>query len=97
MLTLLQLAEKVVSYKEQTKDASKEQGRILREPFSLVWLLRKFKQCTDEYSSQDPWLQAIFGWATLGGLLDQYKHTLELLVPKIFPSHGFRKVGQQLA
>jgi hypothetical protein len=97
VLTLLQLTEKIVSYIQETKDASKEQARILGEAFSLVWLLRRLKECIGGHSSQDPWLQATSGLVALGGPLDQYKHTLEILVPKIIPSHGLRKVGQVLA
>jgi hypothetical protein len=97
VFTLLQLTEKFISYIKQTKDARKEQARVLGEAFSLVWLLCQLKECIDEHSSRDPWLQAISGLTALGGPLDQYKHTLEILVLKIVPSHGLRKVGQVLA
>jgi hypothetical protein len=97
VLTLLQLTEKFISYIKQTKDARKEQARVLGEASSLVWLLRELQECIDEHSSQDPWLQATSRLTTPGGPLDQYKHTLEVLASKIIPGHGLRKVGQVLA
>jgi hypothetical protein len=45
-------------------------------------VVEDFKQCVDERSSHDPWLQAMTRLATLGGSLDQYKHTPEALVPQ---------------
>lgn len=66
----------------------KEQSRAFVEAFGLEWLLYKPKQCVDECSSHDPWLQAMTMLATLGGSLDQYKHTLEVLVPQIVLSYG---------
>jgi hypothetical protein len=62
-----------ISYIELTKDARKEQARVLGEAFSLVWLSRKLKECIEDRSLQDPWLQATSGLATPGGPLDQYK------------------------
>jgi hypothetical protein len=40
---------------------------------------------------------ATSGLTTLSGPLDQYKHALNILVLKIVPSHGFRKVKQVFA
>jgi hypothetical protein len=97
VLTLLQLTEKFISYIKQTKDARKEQVRVLREASSLVWLLRELQECIGEHNSEDPWLQATSGLTTPGGLLDQYKHTLEVLASNIIPDHGLYKVGQVLA
>ena len=96
VLTLLQLTEKFISYIKQTKDARKEQARVLGEASSLVWLLRELQECIDEHSSQSSWLQATSGLTTLGGPLDQYKNTLEILAFKILPKHGLHKVGQVL-
>jgi hypothetical protein len=55
-----------------------EQIKAFVEAFSLEWLLHKLKKCVDERSSYDPWLQAMTRLATLGGSLDQYRHTLEV-------------------
>jgi hypothetical protein len=96
VLTLLQLTEKFISYIKQTKNARKEQARVLGEMSSLVWLLRELQECIDEHSSRDLWLLATSGLTTRGGPLDQYKHTLETLASKIIPRHGLHKAGQVL-
>lgn len=96
VLTLLQLTEKFISYIKQTKDVRKEQARVLGEASSLIWLLHELQECMNERSSRDPWLQATSGLTTPGGPLDQYKHTLEVLAPKIIPKRDLHKIGQVL-
>lgn len=96
VLTLLQLTEKFISCIKQTRDARKEQAKVLGEASSLVWLLRELQECIDEHSSQSSWLQATSGLTTPGGPLDQYQSTLEVLAFKIIPKHGLHKVGQVL-
>lgn len=95
VLTLLQLTEKFISYIKQAKHARTEQARVLGEASSLIWLLRELQECINERSSRDPWLQVASGLTMPGGPLDQYKHTLEVLAPKIIPKH-LHKIGQVL-
>ena len=97
VLALLQLTEKAINYAKQTKDAPRERTRVLHETSGLVGLLTTLRNLIDGCDPQDPWLQATSSLAIPGGPLDQYKLALEILVPKIIPSHGFRKAGQVLA
>jgi hypothetical protein len=79
-----------LNYIKKTKDVPKEQLGAFVEASSLEWLLHKLKECGDERSPHDPWLQVMTRLATLGGSLDQYKHTLEVLVPQIVLSYSLR-------
>jgi hypothetical protein len=98
VVSLLELTRKVANYAKETKDAPKDRTRIIHEAFSLMGLLNMLKEHVDDRKRdpRDPWLQATCALAAPDGPLHQYQLALEMLVAKVIPGHGHRKVTQAL-
>lgn len=96
IIAVLQATKEVVSYINGTKDAPEDLTKVYEEARSLMILLYELKDLVAGPNSHISWLQTTSGLATRGGPLDQYKRSLEILVPKT-TGHGLRKIGQVLA
>lgn len=96
IIAVLQITKAVVSYAKETRDAPEGLRKVYEEARSLVILLHELKDLVAEQNSHNSWLQTTSGLAVRDGPLDQYKKSLEILVPKT-TSHGLRKIGQVLA
>ena len=97
IIAVLQITKEVVSYAKETRDAPEGLKKVYEEARSLVILLHELKDLVAEQNSHNAWLRTTFGLAVRDGPLDQYKKSLEILVPKTTSSHGLRKIGQVLA
>jgi hypothetical protein len=96
IIAILQLSKKFISYLRETEGAHKELGRVYEEAKNLVILLHELKDVVAGQDTYEPWLRTTSGLAARNGPLDQYKKSLEILVPKI-TGRGLRKVGQVFA
>jgi hypothetical protein len=96
IIAVLQATKEVISYVKETKDSPKELTKVYEEARNLVILLYELKDLVAGQASHEPWLQTTSALAVRDGPLDQYRTSLEILVPKI-TSHGLRKVRQVLS
>jgi hypothetical protein len=96
IIVVLQATKVVISYLKETKDSPKELTKVYEEARNLVILLYELKDLVAGQACYEPWLQTTSALAVRDGPLDQYRTSLEILVPKI-TSHGLRKVGQVLS
>jgi hypothetical protein len=93
----MQLAQTVVGYFNDVKDASKEQRDIAMEISSVNTLLTPLKCRVESVQSADPWFQVVRMLGDKGGPLDQFESTLKQLKSKLDPVNGFKKAVSLLA
>lgn len=83
IIAVLQATKEVISYVKETKDAPKELTEVYEEARNLVILLYELKDLVVGQASHETWLQTTSALAVRDGPVDQYRTSLEILVPKI--------------
>ncbi|EMC95052.1 hypothetical protein BAUCODRAFT_123534 [Baudoinia panamericana UAMH 10762] len=98
IVSLVQTVVTIISYIKSVKDAPRERKELLMELRNLVGLLESLQDLleVDEPDHSDPWKGAVKQLEAHGGALSQFKHALEKLADKLYPTHGFRKIKQAL-
>lgn len=96
IIAILQLTSKVIEYLNDIKDAPKDRARCAIEASNIYNLLTTLRYRLEEGSSNEPWYTAIKALGVQNGPLNQYRHVLEQLLPKITNSSGIKKMGNTL-
>jgi len=96
LIAIMQLAQTVVGYLNDVKDASKEQANIAMEISSVNTLLIPLKCRVEGVQSGDPWFAVVQKLGDKGGPLDQFESTLKQLKSKVDPVDGFKKAVRLL-
>lgn len=96
LFAIMQLAQSVVGYLTDVKDASKEQISIATEISSVNTLLTPLKFRVKDAQSGDPWFTEVQKLGDKGGPLDQFESTLTQLKSKVEPVERFKKAVRSL-
>jgi hypothetical protein len=85
IVTILDLACKLMQYANSIRKASQERVQVAREASAIYSLLTQLGSRVDQCQTNEPWFNEAKLLATKGGVLDQLKSILENLVAKIDP------------
>lgn len=96
LIAIMQLAQTVVGYLNDVKDASKEQVNIAMEISGVNALLTPLKCRVEGVQSGDPWFAVVQKLGDKGGPLDQFESTLKQLKSNVDPVDGFKKAVRLL-
>jgi hypothetical protein len=96
IIGILDLANKVIHYLDDVKNASEDRVRCALEVSSMNTLFLTLKYRLEKESSKESWYMAVQALAVPKGPLDQYRHALEQLLEKLAPASGIQKVGKAL-
>lgn len=92
LVAILQLANKVIGYLNDVRDASRERARCAVETSNVYSLLTNLRFRLEEENGETPWFVATRALAVENGPLDQFKDTLELLQDRMAGGRG--RLGQ---
>lgn len=93
---LLTLTKQVVFYVKETKDATDERKRFIKEASSLSGMLTTLVDFVNDCDPEQSWFQAIQDLACENGPLDQYLLALQELMAHLSPGNRARKLGRTL-
>jgi hypothetical protein len=102
ILTILETTKSVIEYLHDSSDASEDRSRLFAELMNCLGPLyfledRALKANGHAHDSQNANISCLKSLAVPNGPLDQYKATLERLVSKLKPVHGFKKLTTSVA
>lgn len=83
IVSLLDLAGKVIGYLNDVKDGSKDRARLRDEISSTSFLLFMLKDCTSTSSPTTDWLQTTKALTGPKGPLEQFKHCLDTIAEAV--------------
>jgi hypothetical protein len=93
---VLRLTSTLIEYTSSVKDASKDRAQCANEALILYNLLFRLRSRLEEANSNERWYAAVRALAVKDGPFDQYKHALELLLPKVASASGIKNIGNAL-
>lgn len=85
IVTILDLACKLMQYANSIRKASRERVQVAREASAIYSLLIQLRSRVEQCHTNESWFNEAKLLATKGGVLDQLKSILENLVAKIEP------------
>jgi hypothetical protein len=97
LAAILQFTETVVEFLNNSKDASKDCGKLLKEISSVYDLLFDLKVLVSKAESGDALLLAMTDFAAPNGPLLDFRLMLERLVTHLEPAVGLKKYQKALA
>lgn len=96
IIAIGELTVTVVKYINDVKDAPKDRARFEMEVVNLYSLLLNLKCHLEDGRSNEEWYKKVTSLGLPEGPLDQYKHALEELQPKILGDKGAAKIIKAL-
>ncbi len=95
IVALVQLTGTVIEYLHGVKGASKDRQNILSELSSISGMLFVLQDHADQQG--DSWSLTLKSLNCSGGPPVQLRTSLEILIPKLAPVKGLKKVGKAFA
>ena len=99
LVQLIGTAAKVIKYLNDIKNAPKERIRLAREVSSLYSVLLELEARYEDskVESDTKWLGGLRSLAVRDGPMDQLETALSLIMKKLKPSSGIKKLGKALS
>jgi hypothetical protein len=96
IVQLIDATAKAIKYLNYVKDAPKDRARLALEATSLLVLLTDLRYRVEEVGTTDPWFTAVRLLGVEKGPLEQFKEAMEMLIRKLKPETGMKKLGKVL-